>query len=159
MSQLTPDQLAHVEQWAADGANLNQVQDRLKTEFGISLTYLDARLLMVDVGVRLQEKPREPEKVAASAEAPPPGDESFADSTDSAPVNGVILPPIMSPFLALSSAVKSPSAMDKPPHGPSIKWVVSLLPVPHKATSLQGKTFPISSSNSICSCKEPVSNR
>jgi hypothetical protein len=91
MSQLTPDQLAHVEQWAADGANLNQVQDRLKTEFGISLTYLDARLLMVDVGVRLQEKPREPEKVAASAEAPPPGDESFADSTDSAPVNGVIL--------------------------------------------------------------------
>ncbi len=59
MSQLTPEQLAQVENWAADGANLNQVQDRLKTEFGITLTYLDARLLMLDVGVRIKDKPRE----------------------------------------------------------------------------------------------------
>lgn len=64
MSQLTPEQLAHVESWAADGANLNQVQDRLRAEFGITLTYLEARLLMVDVGVRIQDKPREPEKTA-----------------------------------------------------------------------------------------------
>ncbi len=91
MSQLSPEQLAQVEQWAADGANLNQVQDRLKTEFGISLTYLDARLLMVDVGVRLQEKPREPEKVTVTAEAPPPEDESFADPTESSPVSNVVL--------------------------------------------------------------------
>jgi hypothetical protein len=59
MSQLTPEQLAQVENWASDGANLNQVQDRLKTEFGITLTYLDARLLMLDVGVRIKDKPRE----------------------------------------------------------------------------------------------------
>jgi hypothetical protein len=91
MSQLSPEQLAQVEHWAADGANLNQVQDRLKTEFGISLTYLDARLLMVDVGVRLQEKPREPEKVAVPAEAPPPEDESFADPSESSPVSNVVL--------------------------------------------------------------------
>ncbi len=91
MSQLSPEQLAQVEQWAADGANLNQVQDRLKTEFGISLTYLDARLLMVDVGVRLQEKPREPEKVTVPPEAAPPADESFADPTESSPVSNVVL--------------------------------------------------------------------
>lgn len=59
MSQLSPEQLAQVEIWAADGANLNAVQDRLKTEFGITLTYLDARLLMLDVGVRIKDKPRE----------------------------------------------------------------------------------------------------
>jgi hypothetical protein len=70
MPQLSPEQLAQVEIWAADGANLNQVQDRLKTEFGITLTYLDARLLMLDVGVRIKDKPREPEKVEAAAPAP-----------------------------------------------------------------------------------------
>ena len=69
MSQLSPEQLAQVEIWAADGANLNQVQDRLKTEFGITLTYLDARLLMLDVGVRIKDKPREVEKPAEPAAA------------------------------------------------------------------------------------------
>ncbi|SKB02801.1 hypothetical protein SAMN02745166_03689 [Prosthecobacter debontii] len=70
MPQLSPEQLAQVEIWAADGATLNQVQDRLKTEFGITLTYLDARLLMLDVGVRIKDKPREPEKVAETAPVP-----------------------------------------------------------------------------------------
>lgn len=74
MSNLTPDQLAKVEQWAADGATLNDVQSRLKSEFGITLTYLEARLLMVDVGVRLKDKPREapkPEEPASPPDAPP----------------------------------------------------------------------------------------
>lgn len=69
MSQLSPDQVSQVVAWAAEGANLNQVQDRLKSEFGITLTYLEARLLMVDVGVRLQDKHRE---VATPAPAPEP---------------------------------------------------------------------------------------
>lgn len=64
MPQLTPDQLASVEAWAADGATLNQIQDRLKTEFALVLTYLEARLLMADVGVRLKDKERPVEKPA-----------------------------------------------------------------------------------------------
>jgi hypothetical protein len=74
MSQLTPDQLARVEAWAAEGANLNQIQDRLKTEFALVLTYLEARLLVAEVGVRLKDKERpvektaEPEPVPAKAE-------------------------------------------------------------------------------------------
>ncbi len=73
MSNLTQEQLALVESWAADGATLNDVQTRLKSEFGISLTYLEARLLMLDVGVRLKDKPREqpkPEPEAPPAAAP-----------------------------------------------------------------------------------------
>jgi hypothetical protein len=80
MSQLSQEQLAQVENWAAEGANLNQVQDRLKTEFGITLTYLDARLLMLDMGVRLKEKPRDvpksPEPPPASP-APLPGEDAL----------------------------------------------------------------------------------
>ena len=94
MSQLSPEQLAHVEQWAAAGANLNQVQDRLKTEFGISLTYLDARLLMVDIGVRLQEKPREPMKPAETEPPPaapalPAADETWNENFDDTTSDGV----------------------------------------------------------------------
>ena len=82
MSQLTPDQLAKVEEWAAEGATLNLVQDRLKAEFGISLTYMEARLLLMEVGVKIKDKPREPEKPAEApspAPAVPPSPEAAAD--------------------------------------------------------------------------------
>lgn len=72
MSNLTPEQLAQVEQWAADGATLNDVQTRLKNELGISLTYLEARLLMLDIGVRLKDKPREQPRQEAIEPAPAP---------------------------------------------------------------------------------------
>lgn len=63
MANLTEEQQARVKAWAEEGANLNQIQDRLKTECGITLTYLDARLLLVDLGVTLKEnKPREEKK-------------------------------------------------------------------------------------------------
>lgn len=62
MPQLTPEQLTHVETWAAEGATLNDIQDRLKKEFSITLTYLEARLLMTEVGVRLKDKERLVEK-------------------------------------------------------------------------------------------------
>lgn len=92
MSQLSPEQLAQVEAWAADGANLNQVQERLKTEFGINLTYLDARLLMLDVGVRIKDKPKEPEKPAEPE--PAPAAEDWASTEEAAesetPVGGMI---------------------------------------------------------------------
>lgn len=80
MAKLTPEQLAHVEQWAADGANLNQIQDLLKKEYDITLTYLDARLLMLDVGVKIKDKAREKEKEQAPP-APPPADELDAQET------------------------------------------------------------------------------
>lgn len=67
MAQLSPKQLAHVEQWASEGANLNQVQDRLRSEFDINLTYLDARLLMLDVGVRIKDRPKEVVKAPEAA--------------------------------------------------------------------------------------------
>lgn len=98
MSQLSAEQLAQVELWAAEGANLNQVQDRLRTEFGINLTYLDARLLMLDVGVRIKDKPKEVEKpaepVPEEATALPADDETWNEdfddaTTETAPAVGI----------------------------------------------------------------------
>jgi hypothetical protein len=81
MLKLTPEQLSQVEAWAAEGASLNDVQGRLKEHFGLNITYLDARLLMLDIGVKLKDKPRaeaKPEAAPASAEA----DEALTDWED-----------------------------------------------------------------------------
>lgn len=76
MANLTSEQQTALEQWAADGATLNDIQQRLKTEFGVNLTYLDARLLLLDLQVKLKDKkPAEPGKVEAPAAAPEAPDE------------------------------------------------------------------------------------
>jgi len=71
MANLSPEQLQQVESWAEAGANLNDIQSRLKSDFGISLTYLDARMLMIETGVRLKEKAKEVPKPAPEAEPAP----------------------------------------------------------------------------------------
>lgn len=68
---LTPEQLAAVQQWAAEGATLNDVQQRLKQQFGLTITYLEARLLLLDAKVSLKDKPREQPKVEEPQETPP----------------------------------------------------------------------------------------
>ena len=79
MAKLTQEQLTTVTQWAEDGATLNDIQQRLKEHFDISLTYLDARLLMLDVGVRIKDKARPPE----------PAPEESTPESDSASANDV----------------------------------------------------------------------
>jgi hypothetical protein len=84
---LTPEQLAAVQHWAEEGATLNDVQQRLKQEFGLTITYLDARLLLLDLKVKLKDKPREEPKAAepaAASDAPTP-----VDGTPEATTGGV----------------------------------------------------------------------
>ncbi|MFM7606093.1 MAG: hypothetical protein ACKO8Z_12975 [Prosthecobacter sp.] len=72
MPSPTSDQRQQIAKWAAEGANLNQIQDRLRAELGITLTYMETRLLILELGVKLNDKPREkPPEVEAKVEAPP----------------------------------------------------------------------------------------
>ncbi len=80
MSQLTSEQHAAVQRWAGEGATLNDLQQRLKAEFGVSLTYLEARLLMLDLNVKIQDKPREQPK--AEEPAPEPAEETPPDAEE-----------------------------------------------------------------------------
>ena len=70
MANLTPEQRTALEQWAADGATLNDVQQRLKAQFDVSLTYLDARLLLLELQVKLKDKPRDEPKPEEPAPLP-----------------------------------------------------------------------------------------
>ncbi len=64
--------------WLKDGASLADVQRRLKDEFDIVMTYMDVRLLVIDIGAEVQDKPEpEPKK-----KTPAPATESGAATGD-----------------------------------------------------------------------------
>ena len=76
---LTDPQIAALRQWAAAGASLSDLQTRLADEFGIHMSYMDVRFLVLDLGIELVE----PKAAAPAADAdltqsvppPAPGDE------------------------------------------------------------------------------------
>jgi hypothetical protein len=60
-SKLSPEQTAALKQWAAEGATMSDLQRHLKDDFGFTLTYMDTRFLILDLGIELvQEKKEEP---------------------------------------------------------------------------------------------------
>ncbi|MEI6351561.1 MAG: hypothetical protein WCP06_10715 [Verrucomicrobiota bacterium] len=60
--QLTDEQKQEVSRWIAEGAKLSEVQQRLDEQFGIRLTYMEARFLVDDLKLVPQEKPEPPAK-------------------------------------------------------------------------------------------------
>jgi hypothetical protein len=71
--QITDEQKQKVAAWMADGMKLSDIQGRLAEEFGLRLTYMDARLLMDDLKLVPKDPPAPtPAPVPAPAEAAAP---------------------------------------------------------------------------------------
>lgn len=51
---LSPEQKKAVSQWLAAGASIAEVQKRLREEFQLSLTYIDTRFLIDDLGLNVK---------------------------------------------------------------------------------------------------------
>ncbi len=66
---LDKNQSACVKSWVADGASVADVQRRLKSEFGISMTYMDVRFLIDDLGAEIVSK-EQPSEADAPSEIP-----------------------------------------------------------------------------------------
>jgi hypothetical protein len=83
MTKLTEEQEERIRQWASQGASLNEIHKRMGAELGLGLTYMEARLLVADLQVSLQDKnpppkpaegaPGEPGSAVADGETPPAG--------------------------------------------------------------------------------------
>ncbi|MBG7608950.1 MAG: hypothetical protein IZT59_13125 [Verrucomicrobia bacterium] len=59
--QLSEDQIATIKSWVADGAQLPEIQKRITEEFKITVTYMDTRFVILDLGIELiEEKKEEP---------------------------------------------------------------------------------------------------
>jgi len=72
-SQLTPEQIAALNQWAAQGATMSDLQRHLKEDFGFSITYMDTRFVILDLGIQLIEEPKVVPKVEEKAAPVPTG--------------------------------------------------------------------------------------
>lgn len=80
--ELSDQQRQAVKEWLATGASLSDVQQNLKREFGVTMTYIDTRLLVLDIGAAVKDKPEpKPVKAALPKEAPaaPPADDPYAE--------------------------------------------------------------------------------
>jgi hypothetical protein len=62
--QLSEQQKQTVRAWVTSGLSLSDVQKKLKGELGITLTFIDVRLLVLDLGAAVQDKP-EPKPLPA----------------------------------------------------------------------------------------------
>ena len=71
--QLTPEQIAALNQWAAEGATMSDLQRHLKEDFGFSITYMDTRFVILDLGIQLIEEPKVVPKVEEKAAPVPTG--------------------------------------------------------------------------------------
>ncbi|MEO6053071.1 MAG: hypothetical protein ABIP97_03580 [Chthoniobacterales bacterium] len=64
---LTEDQKSIVSKWIADGVSLSDVQSRLRSELGVIVTYMEARILMTELNLTPVEKVSNAAVVAAPA--------------------------------------------------------------------------------------------
>jgi hypothetical protein len=88
--QLTADQINTIKTWAAAGAQLPEIQQRISAEMNHSLTYMDTRFLILDLGIELVvEKEKEP--VAEVAESPLPPEGGTHVTMDALPVPGSLV--------------------------------------------------------------------
>lgn len=69
--ELTEQQKTAVAGWVREGDGLSEIQKRLRSEFDISMTYMDVRFLIIDLGLTLKED--EPPKPKPKPKAPPSG--------------------------------------------------------------------------------------
>ena len=86
---LTDEQRQQVAAWISAGAKLSEVQNRLASEFGVKLTYMEARFLVDDL--KLTPKDPEPPKVVEPVAPPPPA--SVAPVAGAIPAANEALPP------------------------------------------------------------------
>ena len=97
-----------VSKWISEGAKLSEVQNRLAAEFGIKLTYMEARFLVDDLN--LTPKDPEPPKVVAPPEPATPLTTTPIPAGE-VPIADEVLPPIGGNVSVSVDQITRPGAM------------------------------------------------
>lgn len=58
--QLNDEQKTLVTQWVKEGCGLSEIQRRITDQFKLSLTYIDVRFLVIDLGLDIHDKRQSP---------------------------------------------------------------------------------------------------
>lgn len=90
--QLTEAQKTSLHQWAAEGASIADLQNKMKEEFQIGMTYMDARFMVLDLGVEIETKKEEEAKPADAVEELKPEPTGYVEVTmDAIPAPGALV--------------------------------------------------------------------
>jgi hypothetical protein len=103
---LTDEQRQRVTAWILQGAKLSEVQNRLASEFGVKVTYMEARFLVDDL--KLTPKDPEPPKVVAPPLAATP---ASAATSQSLPGDEAALPPTGGKVSVIVDQITRPGAI------------------------------------------------
>lgn len=106
---LTESQKSAVAGWYKSGATPNEIQKRLKSEFGVSLLHLELMML-------LEELPP-PEAPAEEASATAPDEDEMPSDSDAPAAVKVDFDPVTDPRYAASGSVTFPD-------GTSCQWLM-----------------------------------
>lgn len=87
--QLTPEQISEIKAWAAEGAQLPEIQGRIREEMNHPVTYMDTRFLILDLGIELLVE-KEPEPVVETTDAPIASDGTTHVTMDALPLPGTL---------------------------------------------------------------------
>jgi len=85
---LDPTQRSKVANWIEQGLKLSEIQSRLSSEFGLTLTYMDVRLLVDDLKLTPKD-PDPPKPVTPPAASAPLSDAPVAPPADAPGLGGV----------------------------------------------------------------------
>jgi hypothetical protein len=90
---LNQEQQTSVMQWIRSGQSLSEVQSRLKSEYGVSMTFMEVRFLVDDLNLELA-RPAVPEPAAQPAEAfdTMDAEDAFAHEGLSVEVDSIVTP-------------------------------------------------------------------
>lgn len=83
--QLNSEQKTLVAQWVKEGCGLSEIQRRITDQFKLSLTYMDVRFLVIELGLDIQDKRKSPAVAQAIPPAAPPSDVTADAGDDTLP--------------------------------------------------------------------------
>ena len=113
--QLNDTQKDAVRKWIAEGCGLTEIQKRLNDEFKLSVTFLDLRFLVLDLGLAIKEQSKNTSAGLDLAKAAPVGPDSgsaeaSAEDSEIGPDNAggvaVTLDRIVKPGSVVSGTVR-----------------------------------------------------
>jgi len=105
---LTEEQRQCVVAWIAQGAKLSEVQNRLASEFGLKLTYMEARFLVDDLKLTLKDP--EPPKVVEPPAAAQPAASALA-SKEPLPGAAPVVPPAGGKVVVIVDQITKPGSI------------------------------------------------
>lgn len=79
---LNEQQKKTVTDWAREGCSLSEIQRRIGQQFNLTMTYIDVRLLVLELGADIKEQKKPAPPADLKATPPPPPESAEGDDED-----------------------------------------------------------------------------